>query len=47
MINDLLARVTQGVDSQNSPYGLINHQRTAGTDDARIRQRKQPLGTHK
>jgi len=47
MFNELVSRVTQEFDSPNSPYGLINHQRTASTGDARIRQRKQPLGTHK
>jgi len=37
----------QRFDSASSPYGLRNHQRTAVTGDARIRQRKHPLGTHK
>jgi len=47
MINELLAGVTLGFESANSAYGLINDQRTAGMGDAGIRQRKQPLGTHK
>jgi len=36
--------MTHGFDSPNNLYGLINHQRTAGTGDAWIRQREQPLG---
>jgi hypothetical protein len=47
MIIELLAGVTLGFESANSAYGLINDQRTAGMGDAGIRQRKQPLGTHK
>jgi len=40
----MLSRVTHGFDSPNSSYGLINHQRTGVTGDARIRKPKQPLG---
>jgi len=47
MFNELLAGVTLGFESANSPYGLINDQQTGVTGDAGIRQRKQPLGTHK
>jgi hypothetical protein len=47
LINELLARVTHGFDIANTPYGLINHQRTAGTGDTGIRQRKKPLRTQK
>jgi len=44
--NELLSRVTQVFDSTNIPKGLRNHQRTAVTGDAGIRQPPQPLGTH-
>jgi len=47
IIKELVSRVTHGFDSPNSPYGLRNHQRTAVTVDAWIRQPKQPLGTPK
>jgi len=47
IINQLLSRVTRGFDSPNSPKGLRNHQLTAVTGGAWIRQPKQPLGTQK
>jgi len=47
IINELISRVTQGLDSPNSPYGLRNHQRTDVTGDAWIGYPKQPLGTQK
>jgi len=47
IINELLPWVTLGFESANSPYGLINDQRTGVTGDAGIRQHKQPLRTHK
>jgi len=47
IINELLSRVTRGFYSPNSPSGLRNHQRTAVTGAAWIRQPKQPLGTQK
>jgi len=47
IINELLARVTHGFDSPNIPLGLRNHQRTAVTGDAWIRQPKQRVGTQK
>jgi hypothetical protein len=43
----LLPRVMHGFDSANSPYGLRNHQQTAFTGDAWIRQHKQHLRTLK
>jgi hypothetical protein len=45
IINELMSYVTQGFDSPNSPQGLRNHERTAITSDARIRQREQPQET--
>jgi len=47
IINEVLSQVTHGLDSPNISYGLRNHQRTAVTGDACIRQHKQPLGTQK
>jgi hypothetical protein len=44
IINELLSGVTHRIDSTNSHYGLIQHQRTAVTGHAWIRQPKQPLG---
>ena len=40
--DELLSRVKDGFGSPNSIYGLRNHQRTAVTNDAWIRQPKQP-----
>jgi hypothetical protein len=45
IINEMLSRETHGFDSTNISLGLRNHQRTAVTGYAGIRQPKQPLGT--
>jgi len=47
IINALMSRVTHGLDTQKSPNGLKNHQRTDVTRYVRIGQPKQPIGTQK
>jgi len=47
IINELMSRVTHGLDTPNSPYGLRNHQRTDVTGDAWIGHPKQPQGAQK
>jgi hypothetical protein len=42
MTTELLSRVTRGFDRPDSPKGLRNHQGTAVTGDAWIRQPRQP-----
>jgi hypothetical protein len=44
IINALMSRMTHGLVTLSSPYGLRNHHLTDVTRYTRIRQPKQPLG---